>query len=43
MGDISRRSALTVHRGNAHSSPIARPVLILGADAPEPVMRRSTI
>jgi hypothetical protein len=34
MGDISVRSALTVHRGTAHPSPIARPVLVLGVDAP---------
>jgi hypothetical protein len=34
MGDISARSALTIHRGTAHASPIARPVLVLGADAP---------
>lgn len=34
MGDISCRSALTVHRGTAHASPIARPVLVLGVDAP---------
>ena len=34
MGDISARSALTVHRGTAHASAIARPVLVLGADAP---------
>jgi hypothetical protein len=34
MGDISARSALTVHRGTAHPSPIARPVLVLGVDAP---------
>ena len=33
-GDISCRSALTVHRGTEHPSPIARPVLVLGADAP---------
>jgi hypothetical protein len=33
-GDISARSALTVHRGTAHPSPIARPVLVLGVDAP---------
>src|SRR3954447_10022301 len=33
-GDISCRSALTVHRGTAHASPIARPVLVLGVDAP---------
>ena len=34
MGDISCRSALTVHRGTAHPSPVARPVLVLGVDAP---------
>lgn len=34
LGDISARSALTVHRGTAHPSPIARPVLVLGVDAP---------
>lgn len=34
MGDISCRSALTIHRGTAHHSPIARPVLVLGVDAP---------
>ncbi len=34
MGDISCRSALTIHRGTAHPSPIARPVLVLGVDAP---------
>jgi hypothetical protein len=33
-GDISCRSALTMHRGTAHGSPIARPVLVLGVDAP---------
>jgi len=33
-GDISCRSALTVHRGTDHASPIARPVLVLGVDAP---------
>ncbi|MBL6082477.1 hypothetical protein JMJ56_31415 [Belnapia sp. T18] len=32
MGDISRGSAATIHRGLAHSSPIARPVLVLGVD-----------
>jgi len=26
MGDVSCRSALTIHRGTAHASPIARPV-----------------
>jgi hypothetical protein len=30
-GDMSCRTALTIHRGTAHASPIARPVLILGA------------
>ena len=34
LGDISARSALAVHRGTAHPSPIARPVLVLGVDAP---------
>ncbi len=34
MGDISARSALTMHRGTMHGSPIARPVLVLGVDAP---------
>ena len=33
-GDISCRSALTIHRGTAHGSPICRPVLVLGVDAP---------
>jgi hypothetical protein len=33
-GDVSCRSALTVHRGTEHGSPIARPVLVLGVDAP---------
>jgi hypothetical protein len=33
-GDVSCRSALTVHRGTEHLSPIARPVLVLGVDAP---------
>jgi hypothetical protein len=33
-GDISCRSALTIHRGTQHGSPIARPVLVLGVDAP---------
>jgi hypothetical protein len=30
MGDVSARTALTLHRGTAHASPVARPVLILG-------------
>ena len=34
VGDISCRSALTLHRGTEHASPIARPVLVVGADAP---------
>ncbi|WP_408623833.1 phytanoyl-CoA dioxygenase family protein [Kineosporia rhizophila] len=34
MGDISARSALTVHRGTKNSSSKARPVLVLGVDAP---------
>jgi hypothetical protein len=33
-GDVSCRSALTIHRGTAHGSPICRPVLVLGVDAP---------
>lgn len=35
MGDISVRSALTIHRGTANRSNIARPVLVLGVDAPD--------
>jgi hypothetical protein len=34
MGDISARSALTIHRGTANVSDKARPVLVLGVDAP---------
>ncbi len=34
MGDISARSALTIHRGTANRSDTARPVLVLGVDAP---------
>ncbi|MGW7515302.1 phytanoyl-CoA dioxygenase family protein [Streptomyces sp. NPDC054796] len=33
-GDVSARSALTIHRGTTNHSPHPRPVLILGADAP---------
>lgn len=33
MGDISARSALTIHRGTANRSNVARPVLVLGVDA----------
>lgn len=32
-GDISARSALTVHRGTANRSDEARPVLVIGVDA----------
>ena len=35
MGDISARSALTIHRGTANRSNRSRPVLVLGADAPD--------
>lgn len=34
MGDISVRSALTLHRGTQHDSPVPRPVLVLGLLAP---------
>ncbi len=34
MGDISARSALTIHRGTANKSNKARPALVLGVDAP---------
>jgi len=34
MGDISARSALTIHRGTPNRSRVARPVLVLGVDAP---------
>ena len=34
-GDISARSALTIHRGTANRSSEARPVLVVGADAPD--------
>src|SRR4051794_35271578 len=33
-GDISIRSALTIHRGTASRSQKSRPVLVLGVDAP---------
>jgi hypothetical protein len=33
-GDISARSALTVHRGTPHASQVPRPTLVLGVDAP---------
>ncbi|GAB2585909.1 phytanoyl-CoA dioxygenase [Paractinoplanes abujensis] len=32
-GDISARSALTIHRGTANKSELSRPVLVLGVDA----------
>ncbi|KUG08583.1 phytanoyl-CoA dioxygenase family protein [Solirubrum puertoriconensis] len=34
MGDISARSALTIHRGTANISNTPRPALVLGVDAP---------
>ena len=33
-GDISARSALTIHRGTTNHSQLSRPVLVLGVDAP---------
>ncbi len=33
-GDLSVRSALTIHRGTANRSSSARPVLVVGVDAP---------
>jgi ectoine hydroxylase-related dioxygenase (phytanoyl-CoA dioxygenase family) len=35
MGDISVRSALTIHRGTKNLSQLSRPVLVLGVDAPD--------
>ena len=35
MGDISARSALTIHRGTANRSDKRRPALVLGVDAPD--------
>lgn len=35
MGDISARSALTIHRGTTNHSSKSRPVLVLGVDGPE--------
>ena len=35
MGDISARSALTIHRGTTNRSQKWRPVLVLGVDAPD--------
>ena len=37
MGDISARSALTIHRGTANISDKPRPALVLGVDAPDGV------
>src|SRR3954452_439342 len=34
-GDISARSALTIHRGTQNHSSVSRPVLVLGVDAPD--------
>ena len=34
MGDISARSALTIHRGTPNRSSTPRPALVLGVDAP---------
>lgn len=34
-GSISARSALTIHRGTANMSKFARPVLVIGVDAPD--------
>ncbi|MEV1025658.1 phytanoyl-CoA dioxygenase family protein [Streptomyces sp. NPDC050264] len=34
-GDISARTALTIHRGTKNESAKARPVLVLGLDGPE--------
>ena len=39
-GDISARSALTIHRGTANRSNEARPVLVVGADAPDGINAR---
>ena len=36
-GDMSARSALTIHRGTANRSDTARPVLVVGVDAPDAV------
>jgi hypothetical protein len=34
-GDMSARSALTIHRGTANRSNVARPMLVVGVDAPD--------
>jgi hypothetical protein len=35
LGDMSARSALTIHRGTANRSALSRPVLVVGVDAPD--------
>jgi hypothetical protein len=35
MGDVSARSALTIHRGTPNRSNKSRPALVLGVDAPD--------
>ncbi|HVF70802.1 MAG TPA: phytanoyl-CoA dioxygenase family protein [Chthoniobacterales bacterium] len=35
MGDVSARSALTIHRGTPNRSDKSRPVVVLGVDAPD--------
>ena len=35
IGDISARSALTIHRGTANRSALSRPAFVLGVDAPD--------
>jgi hypothetical protein len=35
FGDISARSARTIHRGTTNHSETSRPVLVLGVDGPE--------
>jgi hypothetical protein len=35
LGDMSARSALTIHRGTANRSTEPRPVLVVGVDAPD--------
>jgi hypothetical protein len=34
-GDLSARSALTIHRGTANRSSEPRPMLVVGVDAPD--------
>ena len=41
-GDISARSALTIHRGTANRSNEPRPVLVVGVDAPDATNARSS-